>query len=93
MGLPKLRGALPFAVFGDTDVEQQATGAILNGRRFEKIAGASEDLHKIGEQGIVVGSILPAPGMEIGYFVQFDDTPSEAVVFLRGGKIREIASA
>jgi hypothetical protein len=68
---------------------QQASGAILNGKRFIKVAGDPEDKHSLGEQGIIVGSIRPALWEECGYFVRFDDTPDSAVVFIRGYKIRE----
>jgi hypothetical protein len=93
MNIPKLRGKSAEAILLDTEVNCHVSGAIPNGARFVKVEGDPEDLHKIGEQGRIKGSVRNEPGGEIAYFVRFDDTPTDAVVFLRGYKIREIGQA
>ena len=89
---PTLRGRLPVALADENLCEQHVEGAIPNGARFVKVAGEDDDIHKPGEQGTVIGSVGPVKD-EICYFVSFDDTPPGSIVFVRGAKIREVASA
>jgi len=70
------------------------TKMIEKGSRFRKIKGEEKDLHKIGDEGEVLGSIGPMPegeefAGEYGYFVKFDKDPF-ILCFIRGAKIEEI---
>lgn len=55
-------------------------GAIPNGTRIKKIAEDPEgDRTPLGAEGTVLGSIMPTPFDPVGYFVEWDAAPKNAV--------------
>lgn len=68
---------------------EQAEGAIANGTRIVKCLDEPGDKHKIGDQGVVIGSIdardVPDPPLIDGkrsdylYFVEWDDFPEAPI--------------
>lgn len=68
----------------------QASGCIPNGTRIVKTLVESGDTHKLGDTGVVLGSIAAA-GMS-GYFIEWDDRPKHAV-FTCSHKIGELENA
>jgi hypothetical protein len=65
----------------------EASGAIPNGKRVEKIVLEKGDYHGVGEQATVLGSMGPIEG-EFAYCVRWDDSPIP--VFVRGRKVRAL---
>lgn len=60
---------------------QQQALAIPNGTRIVKIFKEPGDIHGLGAQGTILGSILH-PALGIGYYVEWDASPKCAVLVI-----------
>jgi hypothetical protein len=66
----------------------QYPGALPNGTRVVKVAWEPGDTHSLRDRATVLGS-MGHPEVGIGYFVEFDAHPKQAV-FIIGTKIAEL---
>jgi len=66
----------------------EASGAMKNGTRVEKVYKEKNDYHPLGARATVLGS-LSHPTVGTGYFVEWDDMPG-VPVFVVARKIGAI---
>ena len=59
----------------------QAQGAMPNGTRIVKVKEEAGDKHKLGDEGVVIGSVSHPEVMDgaPAYFVEWDDMPGVPV--------------
>jgi hypothetical protein len=79
-GLPR-----KFPGYTGLHVRDEAPGALPNGTRVRKVASDPADKHRNGDLGTVLGS-MSAPLVGVGYFVEWDDSPRQAV-FIAGDRV------
>lgn len=69
----------------------QASGAYINGTVVEKgNSVVSEDTHRDGALGIIIGSMGPTDG-GFGYFVEWEDAPGAIPTFIKSTRVRPLS--
>lgn len=66
----------------------QYPGALPNGTRVVKVVWEPGDTHALRDRATVLGSV-GHPKVGLGYFVEFDEHPKQAV-FIMAAKIAEL---